>query len=234
VLDTFAAASADLAEVLSAVEFLDAESFGLVTAHGAVDPLGAEGGDARHYMLVELSGSNAEHDAAKLEAFLERVLGDGSVSNGAIAQDGAQMAAMWRIREGITEALARTGAVYKYDVSAPLAELYALVEEMRARLQPLGAAVSGFGHLGDGNLHLNIVTPEAFDRRADVTHAIEPFVYEWIAQRRGSISAEHGVGAMKPHVLHMSKTPEMIALMRSVKALFDPRGILNPHKVLPP
>ena len=125
VLDTFAAASRDLAEVLSAVEFLDAESFGLVTAHGAVDPLGAEGGGAAHYMLVELSGSNAEHDAAKLETFLGHVMESGSVSNGAIAQDGAQMAAMWRIREGITEALSRTGAVYKYDVSVRPAELCA-------------------------------------------------------------------------------------------------------------
>ena len=108
------------------------------------------------------------------------------------------------------------------------------MEETRARLEPLGAAVSGFGHLGDGNLHLNVVTPDSFERRAEVTEAIEPFVYEWIAARRGSVSAEHGIGRMKPGVLHMSKSREMIELMRSLKALLDPHGILNPQKVLPP
>eukprot|EP00966_Prymnesium_polylepis_P247421 5721021-Prymnesium_polylepis.1 len=104
---------------------------------------------------------------------------------------------------------------------------------MRHRLEPLGALVSGFGHLGDGNLHLNIYTPGDFDKRADVLGAIEPHVYEWIKARRGSISAEHGIGVMKPQFLHMSKPPPMIELMHGIKGLLDPNGILNPNKVLP-
>ena len=93
--------------------------------------------------------------------------------------------------------------------------------------------MSGFGHLGDGNLHLNVLTPGDFERRPEVLAAIEPFVYEWIAARRGSISAEHGIGAMKRDVLHLAKSGPMISLMHGVKELLDPRGILNPGKVLP-
>jgi D-2-hydroxyglutarate dehydrogenase len=88
--------------------------------------------------------------------------------------------------------------------------------------------------LGDGNLHLNVTTPGRFEVDAAVLGAIEPFVYEWVAERRGSISAEHGIGAMKPGVLHLAKSAPMIRMMRGVKALLDPHGILNPGKVLPP
>ena len=186
------------------------------------------------YMLVEVSGSDASHDEAKLSAFVDEAMESGDVVDGTIAQDGAQSAALWRLREGITEALGRTGRVYKYDVSLPLAQLYDLVEETRARMAPHGALVSGFGHLGDGNLHLNVCTPGAFDADAAVAAAIEPWVFEYIAERRGSISAEHGVGVMKPHVLHLSKRPPVIGVMHALKRLLDPRGILNPGKVLPP
>lgn len=161
-------------------------------------------------------------------------MAEGLVADGTIAQDQAQSQGIWRVREGITSALGKEGAVYKYDVSIPLAELYTLCEVMRARLEAHGALVTGFGHLGDGNLHLNIYTPGRFDKDPAVLAAIEPFVYEWIAERRGSISAEHGLGVMKPAFLRMSKSESMIELMRGIKGLLDPNGILNPYKVLPP
>merc|ERR1719387_857842 len=142
--------------------------------------------------------------------------------------------AIWRVREGITSALAGAGAVYKYDVSVELPQLYTLVEEMRARVAPVGARVAGFGHLGDGNLHLNVYTPGVFRKETRVLSAIEPHVYDWLAARRGSISAEHGIGAMKPHVLPNVKPPPVLGLMQGIKELLDPRGILNPGKVLPP
>ena len=84
---------------------------------------------------------------------------------------------------------------------------------------------------GPATRHLNIHTPGVFERRAAVLDAVEPFVYEWIAARRGSISAEHGIGAMKPHMLHLSKPPPVIEVMCGIKRLFDPNGILNPGKV---
>lgn len=230
VIRTFSAAKRDLGEVLSACEFLDAESYELVTSHGARAPIAAA---SRHYMLIELSGSNEVHDREKLTGFLEGVMSDGFVTDGTIATAQSQAAAIWRVREGITEALSKSGTVYKYDVSLPLFELYDLVDVMRERLRSVGALVSGFGHLGDGNLHLNIHTPGEFRKCEAVSDLIEPFVYEWVRDRRGSVSAEHGIGFMKPNVLHMSKTQPMIHLMHGIKALLDPNNILNPYKVLP-
>ena len=92
------------------------------------------------------------------------------------------------------EALCRAGPVYKYDLSIPVAEMYSLVEETRKRMAGLPVEVVGYGHLGDGNLHLNVSCPR-YD--TDILKHIEPFVYEWTAARKGSISAEHGLGQMK-------------------------------------
>ena len=236
VLQTFLAARSSLAEVLSAVEFIDAEAFAVATGvGGARPPLEAV---CRHYVLVELHGSNAAHDEEKLSAFLESVLQSGAVVDGTIARDEAQSRAIWAVREGITPALSKSGYVYKYDLSLGLSEMYELVEEMRGRLARLDAQmptqVAAFGHLGDGNLHLNVTTPGKFERDERVSSAVEPFVYEWVAARRGSISAEHGIGAMKPGVLHMSKPAAAIEIMRGLKAMLDPNAILNPGKVLPP
>jgi D-2-hydroxyglutarate dehydrogenase len=241
VVETFVEARAHLGEVISAFEFLDAEAYALVTSSGAA--AAADGGQGhvrkpldaacRHYVLLELSGSNAAHDQEKLHSFLKSVMGSGLVVDGTIAQDETQAAAIWKLRESITPALSASGAVYKYDVSVPLAELYSLVEEMRGALKPLGAETVAFGHLGDGNLHLNFHTPGQFESDVAVLSAIEPRVYEWVASRRGSVSAEHGIGVMKPSVLHMSKQEPLISIMHGIKQLLDPKGILNPYKVLP-
>ncbi len=89
----------------------------------------------------------------------------------------------------------------------------------------------GYGHIGDGNLHLNISAP-SYDPA--LLGLIEPYVYEYVSSHAGSISAEHGLGLMKAGALHYSKGPEAVALMRGIKQLVDPHGILNPYKVLPP
>lgn len=92
------------------------------------------------------------------------------------------------------------------------------------------ARAAGYGHLGDSNLHLNVTNLSGRDDR--LLDALEPWVFEWVAQRKGSISAEHGIGQCKPHYLHYSKPPSAVALMKKLKATLDPRGILNPYKVL--
>lgn len=138
--------------------------------------------------------------------------------------------------------------------------MYALVEAMRARVAGVpGARVVGYGHVGDGNLHLNISAPRLGKRPAgggssmtadsgsggggdgdadarlqrQLLGLIEPFVYEWTAARGGSVSAEHGLGLMKAECIGYSKPPAAVALMAKLKALLDPQGILNPYKVLP-
>ncbi|KAF5960970.1 hypothetical protein HYC85_002179 [Camellia sinensis] len=151
-----------LGEILSAFEFLDSNSMDLVLDHleGVRNPLPPS--MHNFYVLIETTGSDESHDKEKLEAFLLHSMEGGLISDGVLAQDINQALSFWRIREGVAEAIMKAGAVYKYDLSLPVEKMYDLVEEMRIRL---GHAVKvvGFGHLGDGNLHLNISLPEYDD-----------------------------------------------------------------------
>jgi FAD/FMN-containing dehydrogenase len=165
----------------------------------------------------------------------------GLVTDGVLAQDQKQADNLWRLREGAAEALTRHGYTYKYDVSVPTHQMYSLVELMRDRLDAHtafapdeegggeGAHVMGYGHLGDGNLHLNVVTREF---EPEVLAQIEPFVFERVAEMRGSVSAEHGIGRSKVQFLGLSKSEGTIGLMKGLKRSLDPNGILNPYKVL--
>ncbi|XP_042989239.1 D-2-hydroxyglutarate dehydrogenase, mitochondrial isoform X4 [Carya illinoinensis] len=218
-----------LGEVLSAFEFLDNQSLDLVLNHleGVRNPLPPS--MHNFYALIETTGSDESYDKEKLEAFLLRSMEGGLISDGVLAQDINQASSFWRIREGVAEALMKAGAVYKYDLSLPVEKMYNLVEEMRIRLGD-SSKVIGYGHLGDGNLHLNISTPQYDDM---ILAQIEPFVYEWTSKHRGSISAEHGLGLMKANKIFYSKSRESVQLMASIKKLMDPNGILNPYKVLP-
>jgi FAD/FMN-containing dehydrogenase len=124
---------------------------------------------------------------------------------------------------------------YKYDVSLPIDSFYKLVEHTRSHLAAAGistdrALAFGYGHLGDGNLHLNVVCS---NRSSEVLAALEPHVFDWVVAAGGSISAEHGIGQHKRNYLQLQKGSVALQLMRSIKAAFDPLGILNPHKVLP-
>lgn len=227
VQEAFRDAKGQLSEILSAFELMDGQSQDLVhTVTKKKRPL-----EGRHpfYCLVETSGSNAEHDSEKLEHFLEHVMGEEIVSDGVLAQDETQIQALWSWREGIAESLGHWGGVYKYDVSIPIQELYKLVEDTRERLSSAGligddkkhpvVEVVGYGHMGDSNLHLNVVT-RRFDK--EVEKQLEPFVYEWISTRNGSISAEHGLGIARKPYIGYSRSETMIKLMKQVKGLFDP------------
>lgn len=227
VLQTFSTCKAMLGEILSAFEFMDAECMQLVTRHLH---LACPVQESPFYILVETSGSSAGHDTEKLTSFLEHALGSGLLTDGTVATDERKIRTLWALRERITEALSRDGCVYKYDISLPVEQLYDLVPELRACLGSCARHVVGYGHLGDGNLHLN-VTAEAFS--ATLLGALEPYVYEWTARQRGSVSAEHGLGFKKKDMLGYSKPPAAVLLMQQLKALLDPKGILNPYKTLP-
>jgi len=151
------------------------------------------------------------------------------VSDGVLAENQTQIQELWSWREGITECLGHDGGVYKYDLSIPIAELYDLVNETRDRLTEAGLLgndashpvvdVVGYGHMGDANLHLNIPVRK-FDKA--VEKKLEPFVYEWVQKRNGSISAEHGLGVTKKPYIGYSKSETMIKLMKQIKDLYDP------------
>jgi len=223
----FREAKGQLSEILSAFELMDSHSQALVhKVTGNKRPLESE---HPFYCLIETSGSNTEHDNEKLEKFLEYVMEKEIVSDGVVAQDETQVKSLWGWREGIPECLGHWGGVYKYDLSIPISELYSLVEETREKIIKAGLMgdndehpvvdVVGYGHMGDANLHLNIAT-RSFDKR--VEKELEPFVYEWIAKRSGSISAEHGLGLAKKNYIGYSRSETMIKLMKQIKNLYDP------------
>ncbi|GME84226.1 unnamed protein product [Ambrosiozyma monospora] len=165
---------------------------------------------------------------------------DGTVSDGTVSQDESQLRTLWRWREGIAEASNQFGGVYKYDVSLPLPVLYELVDAVKARLaehdlisfddksKPVVDAV-GYGHVGDGNLHLN-VSVRGYNK--EVEKVLEPFVYEWIQEHKGSISAEHGLGFQKKNYVGYTKSDVEIKLIKDLKNHYDPNGILNPYKYI--
>lgn len=185
---TFQKAKQHCAEILSAYEFIDEETYGLVQAnasHGVRDVF-----SMHHpmYVLIETSGSCKTHDDEKLQGLLEELLEEGIVNDGVVAQDEKQVQSLWSIRESAPEAYSRLGKVYKYDISMPIEHMYELVEHMRKHYDHAGLldrpdrpglvkAVGGYGHVGDGNLHINIAA-ERYD--AAISDATVPHIYEWI------------------------------------------------------
>ncbi|XP_062373393.1 D-2-hydroxyglutarate dehydrogenase, mitochondrial [Sardina pilchardus] len=226
-LETFQCCRGMLGEILSAFEFLDASCMGLLEKHlKLTNPIT----ECPFYIVIETAGSNAAHDEEKLHNFLEEVMASSLVIDGTVATEDVKIKALWSMRERVTEALTHDGFTYKYDISLPVEKIYQLVTDMREHLGDRAKNVVGYGHVGDGNLHLNITSPT---KDPALLAAIEPYVYEWTSDVRGSVSAEHGLGLKKRNYIYYSKPPEAVALMGNIKAMLDPRGILNPYKTLP-
>ncbi|KAG8747261.1 hypothetical protein FRC10_001877 [Ceratobasidium sp. 414] len=243
--EVFKLAKTHLSEVLSAFELFDREAYDLVSHHTGKRGLNEdEVGDSECFVLIETSGGRAEHDEAKLSSLLEILYDTTSsptslINSGVLSQSADQFASLWSLREGIPEAAGKTGKVYKYDISVPVREFMNVTNVVRKRLQDKGlyksgpnsrvSHVLGYGHVGDGNLHINVVADAYIP---EVEEALEPFVFEVVQTHKGSISAEHGLGLMKTEHLHYSKGQISRDWMRRVKLLFDDKGIMNPGKVI--
>lgn len=235
VLKAYKEAKLQLGEILSAFELMDAESQKFVDKH--IEAKRPIEGEYPFYCLIETSGSNGEHDNEKLEKFLESVMGEEIVADGVVAQDDTQISELWQRRERITESIGAAGGTYKFDLSIPVQNLYEIVEDTRKHLESKGLigddkpalGVVGFGHMGDGNIHLNIPVHEYVK---EVEEALEPWVYEWVSKHDGSISAEHGLGIMKKPYIGYSRNETMIKLMKQIKELYDPKGIMMPYKYI--
>ncbi|KAK9736743.1 FAD linked oxidase, C-terminal domain [Popillia japonica] len=225
VLETFKASKGCLSEILSATEVIDRESMDVVREHlNLRSPIG----EYPYYLLVETSGSRDEHDQDKLNRFVEMCLEKGFILGGTVVTEPSKFKDIWSIREKIPETFKREGYVFCYDFTLPLQNYYKLVHEMRQYMGDRAHRVFGFGHLGDGNLHLQISVKE-FDR--DVVDYIEPHIFNRVKEMKGSISSEHGIGFLKAKYLPMIKDPSAVQLMRHLKASLDPNGILNPYKI---
>jgi len=208
---------------LSAFEVLWPEYYELVTTPPARGTAMLPHGHA-YYVLVEAMGGDEAADAASFERVLSQALEAGDVVDAVIAKSGAELAAIWALRDDVGQT-GRNGPILAFDVSLPIAAMEAYVAQVRASL----AGLVVFGHLGDGNLHLIAPAP---DRSPAARHAIETAIYDPLRAIGGSISAEHGIGVMKRDLLPSVKDPVALDLMRSLKRMLDPNGILNPGKVL--
>ena len=234
----FVKAKNEIAEILSAFEFMDKRSIQLTKKHIENDTPFPLEDEYPFYVLIETSGSNKIHDDEKLETFLESAMESDIVVDGTIAQDNTELQNLWKWREMIPESSQCQGGVYKYDVSLPLKDLYSLVEVVNKKLtesdllgdapKPVIAAV-GYGHIGDGNLHLNVAT-RLYSK--EIEKALEPFVYEYVSSKHGSISAEHGLGFQKKNYISYTKSDAEIKMMRDLKKHYDPNGIMNPYKFI--
>jgi FAD/FMN-containing dehydrogenase len=207
---------------LTAAELVTEDGVDLVCRHRQLEPPLARRYPA--WLLVEVAG---RHDPA---VDLADALGDTVDDEAtAVAEDDAAAARLWTYREAHTEAIAALGVPHKLDVTVPIEQLATFDAAVRATVRAVDpdAVTVIFGHVGDGNLHVNVVGPDPDDDRVDGA------VLELVAQFGGSISAEHGIGRAKVPWLHLSRSPAELAAMGALKAALDPRGLLNPGVLLP-
>ena len=222
---------------LQAFEYMAGTGMEFVLRHipGAALPLAQP---SPHYALVELATPRKGAGLrAALEAALEEALEAGEITDAAIAESGAQRAAIWKLREEHAEAQKREGASVKNDVSVPVSRVPDLIRRASAACEALmpGIRVVPFGHLGDGNIHFNLDPPTDMDAAAFLArdHEIMDAVGEVVRDLDGSFSAEHGVGKLKPYMMPLWRGGAELDAMQRIKRALDPQGLLNPGKVLP-
>src|SRR3954453_11892922 len=236
------------AEALKLLSISQNEAAGSLTsfellADIAVDFSLRHGIDIRHpleskhpwYVLMELSSSRDDARAA-LEAILAKGMEDGIVDDAVIAANLSQRSGFWKLRDEMSAAQKPEGGSIKHDISLPVAAVPDFIEQANAAVVKLipGSRPVPFGHLGDGNIHYNVSQPIG-DRPEDFLarwHDVNEVVFAIVKQLGGSISAEHGIGVLKRDELPDVKDKVAIELMRGIKAMLDPRGIMNPGKVL--
>ncbi|WP_160123673.1 FAD-binding oxidoreductase [Rhodovarius lipocyclicus] len=220
-----------------AFEYMSAGSMHLVLDHvpGATLPLAQRAG---HYVLIDLASSRP---GAELRALLEEVLAEameaGEVLDAALAESGAQRAAIWRLREEHPEGQKLAGASVKNDVSVPVSKVPEMIRRSSDALRALipGSRPVPFGHMGDGNIHMNLAQPLDMDAKAflERSHDIMDCVNEVVRELGGSFSAEHGIGRIKTDMMESWRGGAELAAMQAIKKALDPKGLFNPGKVLP-
>jgi FAD/FMN-containing dehydrogenase len=190
-----------------------------------------------HYVLLEVSSSESEeHAVSLLEEALEQAVDRGLADDAVLATSTAQSRALWHLREHIPLAQAAAGKNIKHDISLPISGIADFIDSTGAKLQQAfpDCQVVCFGHLGDGNLHYNVAPPDGQPHEQFLANqeAISRIVHDSVDAGAGSISAEHGIGALKRDDLALYKSKVELDMMRAIKAALDPLGIMNPGKVL--
>lgn len=215
---------------LTAFELVSETALGLVQQHipGATRPTGV----SPWYVLAEFSDA----DPARVEAWLAERLAAGDVADGVVAQSQTQAKALWALRENISEAQKIEGISIKHDIAVPVSRIGEFLEKADAALEAAfpGIRVVAFGHVGDGNLHYNLSKAGAQDNTAFIAAQpeVNRIVHDTVHALNGSISAEHGIGQLKRDEILRYKSAVEMNLMRSIKQALDPRGLMNPGKVI--
>lgn len=225
-----ASAKAASGDGTTTFEYMDRTCLDLVFARDPAqqEPFGEAHG---HYALIEMSAASDV-----MEALLGAAFESGEVLDAVIASSGAQRSALWRLRELIPESMNHAGGVIRHDVSVPVSMVPEFLDRARicARDTIDGVRIGPFGHIGDGNIHFNLVQPVGGDKAAFLarTHDIEVGIHDIATALEGSFSAEHGIGQLKRDELARYKSDIEQDQMRRIKRAFDPKGIMNPGKVL--
>jgi len=216
---------------LTAFEFFSDKAMAKIMGRGDV-PAPFET-DCPFYALLEFEALNEDIANQALEIF-EYCVEQGWVLDGVMSQSEQQLQNLWKLREFISETISHW-TPYKNDISVTVGQVPAFLHDIDAIVGEHypDFEIVWFGHIGDGNLHLNILKPEAMskDEFFGKCATVNKWVFEIVQKYNGSISAEHGVGMTKRDYLHYSRSPAEIALMKGVKAVFDPNGIMNPGKI---
>ncbi len=236
-LDLFTRVSAAAGDMLTAFEIANRASVALACdlVEGVKNPFD---GPHPQYALIEFSSPSAEQSARDtMEAVLGQALEDGVAADAVIAQSGIQADDLWRIREAIPEWQKSEGGSIKHDVSVAVSRVPEFIDKASGAVeaQMPGIRPIAFGHLGDGNVHFNLSHPEGMDKDAFIEHwpKISRIVHDIVADMDGSFSAEHGIGELKLGDMKRYKSEAELEMMRTLKRALDPKGIMNPGKVLP-
>lgn len=223
-------------DALTAFEYIGRFGLEIVLRHaaGAVRPLA---GAHDSYALVELSSPDPESGlGARLEEVLGRAIEDGLAEDAVLAASEAQAAALWALREQLSEVQGREGGSIKHDVAVPVSQVAAFIERATRACEAAmpSVRVCAFGHFGDGNIHFNLTQPTGMDRAAYLREweRFNRIVHDIVHGMHGSIAAEHGIGLIKREELARYKDPVALDLMRTLKRALDPANILNPGKVV--
>jgi len=234
-VELLARAQAATGGSVSAFELLPRLGLELVLAHipQTADPLAAP---APWYVLMEATSGAVMPLKDCIETALSRAIENGLATDATLAANTAQRAALWRLRESMSEAQKREGASIKHDVSVPVKDIPQFLRRGTALVETIvpGARPVPFGHLGDGNIHFNISVPKGGDGEAFLArwNEVSRGVHDLVREFHGSISAEHGIGVLKRDELPRYKSAAEMDVMRALKRMMDPNSILNPGKVL--
>jgi FAD/FMN-containing dehydrogenase len=235
-LKLFRRAEAEAGQSLTAFEFWSqrAQEFALTYMPNVRDPFT----DAYPwYALIELShGGKGARNVNTIESLLTSAHGQGLILDAAIARSLRQAEDFWRLRDSFSEAQKGAGGSIKHDISVPVMHIPEFLKRAAVVVESVapGARPVPFGHFGDGNLHYNVSQPIGADSAAYLARwePMSAAIFELVSEFGGSISAEHGIGQMKREALKHHKSEVELDMMRAIKSALDPKGILNPGKVL--